>query len=126
MIEPFNVDGGPPPVGPYSHGVLCSGTMIFLAGQIALRADGTMVGGSVADQTEQVMYNIRTVLAGKGLTLKNVVKATVFLKDLNDFAEMNAVYATHFGDHKPARSAVEVSRLPKDAHVEIEVIACMP
>ncbi len=126
MIRPFNAPNAAAPIGPYSHGVACSGSMLFLSGQIPLRADGTMVEGSIREQTEQVFANIRTLLSSQGASLANVVKATVFLKDMNDFAAMNEVYAEAFGEHRPARSAIEVARLPKDARVEIEVVACVP
>jgi 2-iminobutanoate/2-iminopropanoate deaminase len=124
MIEPFVAEGAPAAIGPYSHGVECSGSLTFLSGQIALRPDGTMLEGDVAAQTELALANVRTLLAARGLSLHHVVKTTVFLADMNDFAAMNDVYARTFGNHRPARSAVEVSRLPKDARVEIEVIAC--
>jgi 2-iminobutanoate/2-iminopropanoate deaminase len=126
MIRTFSAPDAAQPIGPYSHGVECSGRMIFMSGQIPLRADGTMVDGSVQDQTKQVFANIRTVLASQGATLSNVVKTTVFLQSMNDFAGMNEVYELEMGDHRPARSAVEVAKLPKNALVEIEVIACMP
>ncbi len=124
-IETFNVEGAPPAVGPYSHAAVCTGTMMYLSGQVALRADGSFVEGDVQAQTRQVFENIRTVLAAKGATLQNVVKATVFLQSMTDFSSMNEVYAEAFGDHRPTRSAFEVARLPKDALVEIEVIACL-
>jgi len=100
--------------------------MIFLSGQISLRADGTMVDGSIHEQTRQVFANIRTVLASQGATLNNIIKTTVFLQSMSDFVGMNEVYAAEMGEHRPARSAVEVAKLPKNALVEIEVIACMP
>jgi 2-iminobutanoate/2-iminopropanoate deaminase len=124
VIETFNVEGAPPAVGPYSHGVLCSGTMLFLSGQVALLADGSFVDGDVTAQTEQVFKNISLVLASQGATLADVVKTTVLLATMDDFAAMNTVYADTFGEHRPARSAFAVARLPKDALVEIEVIAC--
>ena len=125
MNRPFSADGAAQPIGPYSHGVACSGSMIFLSGQIPLRADGTMVEGTIEDQTRQIFENVRAILLSQGASLNDVVKTTVFLKDMNDFAAMNIVYAAEMGANRPARSAVEVSRLPKDAHVEIEVIACV-
>ena len=100
--------------------------MLFVAGQIPLDpATGDLVGGDdVAQQTEQVIANIKAVLAAAGTTLAQVVKTSVFLKDMNDFGAMNAVYAQHFGDvDAPARACVEVARLPKDVRVEIECIA---
>ena len=125
MIRPFTADGTAQAIGPYSHGVVCSGSMIFLSGQIPLRSDGTMVEGTIEDQTRQIFANIRTILLSQGASLSDVVKTTVFLADMNDFAAMNGVYASEMGEHRPARSAVEVSRLPKDARLEIEVIACV-
>ncbi|MFN6136121.1 MAG: Rid family detoxifying hydrolase [Bacteroidota bacterium] len=100
--------------------------MLFLSGQIPLRADGSMVSGTITEETHQVFENIRTILASQGADVSSIVKTTVFLKNMGDFAEMNAVYAEQMGQHRPARSAVEVARLPKDARVEIEVIACVP
>jgi len=125
-IRPFTAEGAAPAIGPYSHGVECSGRMLYLSGQIPLRADGTMVSGTITDETRQVFENIRTILSSQGADLTSVVKATVFLTNMGDFAEMNTVYAEMMGAHRPARSAVQVARLPKDARVEIEVIACVP
>lgn len=125
-VRPFSASQAAPPIGPYSHGVECSGRMLFLSGQIPLKADGTMVTGTIAEETRQVFENIRTILASQGAELSSIVKTTVFLKNMGDFAEMNSVYAEQMGEHRPARSAVEVARLPKDARVEIEVIACVP
>ncbi len=113
----------PQPVGPYSQAVR-QGGFVYLAGQIPLTPDGNMVEGGVADQTRQVFANIKAVLAEAGLTLDHVVKTTVFLTDLGDFAAMNAIYAEHFkAEIAPARSTVEVSKLPLGSLVEIEVIA---
>lgn len=126
MIQAISAKHIAPAIGPYSHAVACKGTMLYLSGQIALRPDGTLVEGDVTAQTEQIFRNIRAVLAEAGLDVHHVVKTTVFLTDMHDFAAMNAVYAEAFGDHRPARSTVQVSRLPKDATVEIEVIACEP
>jgi 2-iminobutanoate/2-iminopropanoate deaminase len=124
-IESIIAPAAPPAIGPYAHAVKCSGTMLYLSGQIALRPDGSMVEGDVDAQTRQVMVNICAILATQGATLENVVKSTVFLASMNDFAGMNAVYAEAFGAHRPARSAFEVARLPKDALVEIEVVAVL-
>ncbi|MEN9281125.1 MAG: hypothetical protein RL594_60 [Bacteroidota bacterium] len=125
-IRPFTAANAAAPIGPYSHGVACSGNLLFLSGQIPLRADGTLVSGTIAEETRQVFENIRTILTSQGADLTSIVKTTVFLKNMDDFAEMNGVYAEQMGDHRPARSAVEVARLPKDVRVEIEVIACVP
>ena len=116
-------DAAPAPIGPYSQGITVSGPLVFLSGSIPLDAAGNLVGADVAAQTKQVFANIHNVLAAAGSTLDDVVKTTVFLKNMNDFPAMNAVYAESFGANKPARSTVEVSRLPKDVLVEIEVIA---
>lgn len=121
-VEPVFTDKAPAPIGPYSQGMLVHDTVLFLSGQIALGADGTITG-DVAEQTRQAILNIQAVLEATQCGLHNVVKTTVFLKDMNDFAAMNAVYSEYFGATKPARSTVEVARLPKDALVEIEVIA---
>lgn len=112
----------PAAIGPYSQGIIANGLFIS-SGQIPLTAEGELVEGDIVAQTNQVFKNLEAVLSEAGLTLNNVIKTTVFLKDMNDFAAMNDVYANNFGDHKPARSAVEVARLPKDVKVEIEVIA---
>jgi 2-iminobutanoate/2-iminopropanoate deaminase len=113
----------PPAVGPYSQGIK-AGNLIFLAGQIPLvGATGELVKGGIKEQTEQVIANIKALLASQQLDLSDVVKATVFLFDMNEFKEMNEVYASHFPSPAPARSTVQVARLPKDSRVEIEVIA---
>lgn len=109
-------------IGPYSQGVV-SGGMLYSSGQIPLTATGELVEGTISDQTHQVFSNLKAVLAEAGSSLGEVIKTTVFIKDMNDFAELNEIYAAYFGDHKPARSTVEVARLPKDVKVEIEVIA---
>jgi 2-iminobutanoate/2-iminopropanoate deaminase len=112
----------PAAIGPYCQAIQIDG-LLFASGQIPLTAEGQLVEGDVQVQARQVFSNIRAVLAAAGGTLNNVVKATVFVQDLNDFALLNEVYAEAFGDHKPARSTVQVARLPLDAKVEIEVIA---
>ena len=113
----------PAAVGPYSQAVV-AGNLMFCSGQIALDpATGAMVGASPAEQTEQVMKNVGALLAAEGLSLTNVVKATVFATDMGAFAAVNEVYARFFASEPPARSFVEVSALPKNALVEIEVIA---
>jgi 2-iminobutanoate/2-iminopropanoate deaminase len=115
----------PKPIGPYSQGVI-SGNYIFLSGQVGRKHDATELENGVADQTRQTILNIKAVLAEKNLTLDNVVKTTVFLADMNDFAEMNKSYAEFFDEDKaPARSTVQVARLPLDADVEIEVMASL-
>lgn len=113
----------PAAVGPYSQAVV-AGNLMFCSGQIALdSATGSMVGASPAEQTEQVLKNVSALLAAEGLSLTDVVKATVFATDMGAFAAVNEVYARFFTSEPPARSFVEVSALPKNALVEIEVIA---
>jgi 2-iminobutanoate/2-iminopropanoate deaminase len=113
----------PPAIGPYSQGVKAGG-FIFLSGQIPLVGNtGKIVQGMIKEQTEQVIVNIKALLAAEGLDLTDVIKATVFLVSMNEFSAMNEVYARHFTGTPPARSTVEVARLPRDVKVEIEVIA---
>ncbi|AMA08408.1 MULTISPECIES: RidA family protein [unclassified Picosynechococcus] len=117
----------PAPVGPYNQAIAASGKMLFCSGQIALDpATGQIIEGDVQAQTKQVMANLAAVLQEAGATWENVVKTGVFLKDMNDFAAVNAVYATYFDEATaPARACVEVARLPKDVLVEIECIAVL-
>lgn len=114
----------PDPIGPYSQAIATEGKrLVFLSGQIALGPDGTLVGEDAATQTQVVMENIRAVLSAAGLDFDAVVKTTIFLVDMDDFAAVNQVYGRHFAERPPARSTVEISRLPKGARVEIEVVA---
>ncbi|WP_018663656.1 RidA family protein [Heyndrickxia acidiproducens] len=115
----------PQAIGPYSQGVI-AGSYLFTSGQIPLKADGTLVKGGIKEQTHQVLQNLQAVLEEAGASFDTVVKTTVFIKDMNDFADVNEVYGSYFTAHKPARSCVEVARLPKDAGVEIEVTALIP
>lgn len=117
-----STDQAAPAIGPYSQAVMTD-TMVYCSGQIPLTPAGQMIDGDVTAQTEQVFANVKAVLAAAGSSLDKVVKVTVFLKDMNDFAAMNAVYGTYFTSNPPARSTVEVARLPRDAKVEIEVTA---
>lgn len=113
----------PAAVGPYSQAIR-SGSMVFLAGQIPIDPKtGQTNLGTIEEQTAQVFENLKAVLAAAGMTLDNVVSTTVYVKDLNDFAKLNAVYGTYFKDKPPARATVQVQRLPKDAAVEISAIA---
>lgn len=112
----------PAAIGPYSQGIIVN-NMFYSSGQIPLKPDGVLLQGDVQEQTDQVMKNVTAVLKEAGTSLENVVKTTVFIKDMNDFSLMNEVYAKYFSSHKPARSCVEVARLPKDVLVEMEVIA---
>jgi len=124
----IKTDQAPAPVGPYNQGVVALGAMLFVAGQIPLdAATGELVGETVGEQTEKSLQNLKAVIEAAGSDISQVVKTSVFLKDMNDFAAMNEVYAQHFGDEAaPARACVEVARLPKDVLVEIECIAMVP
>lgn len=125
MKDVVLTDKGPKPIGPYSQAIKLNG-LIFLSGQVALDPrTNEFLGGDIAQQTERVMENIRAILEAGGSYLHHVVKTTVFLKDMNDFAAMNEVYGKFFKAAPPARSTVQVARLPKDALVEIEVIAAL-
>lgn len=122
----IQTDQAPAPVGPYNQAIVATGQLVFVAGQICLDPNtGTLVGaGDVVKQTTQVMANLNAILTAAGATFQDVVKTTVFLADMNDFAAMNAVYAKYFDEATaPARATVQVSRLPKDVLVEIDCIA---
>lgn len=123
MRKVISTTNAPAALGPYSQGIETQGTMLFLAGQIPLTPAGDIVAGGITEQTTQVLENISAILKEAGYEFSNVVKATVFLKDMNNFAAMNEVYAKYLGEAKPARSTIEVARLPKDVQVEIEVVA---
>lgn len=123
-IKKILTDKAPNPIGPYSQAIMVEGKFIYTAGQVAIDpATSQMVEGDIKIQTRQVLKNLDAVLKAGGASLGAVVKTTVFLKDFNDFAAMNEVYAEFFSGSAPARSTVEVSRLPKDAKVEIEAVA---
>lgn len=115
-------DKAPAAIGPYSQGIR-AGALVFTSGQLPIDPATGAFPDTIEAQTKQSLENCRAILAAAGLTMENVVKTTVFLKDMNDFAAMNGVYATFFPTNAPARSAVEVARLPKDARVEIECVA---
>jgi 2-iminobutanoate/2-iminopropanoate deaminase len=117
-------DKAPKPIGPYSQGIIVDGKFVYTAGQVAIDpATNQVVTGDIKAQTRQVLKNIEAVLTAAGASMDLVVKTTVFLKDFNDFAAMNEVYAEFFSGSAPARSTVEVGRLPKDLKVEIEAVA---
>ncbi|NWF80483.1 MAG: RidA family protein [Chloroflexi bacterium] len=119
----ISTESAPPAIGPYSQAI-AAGNLIFISGQLAIDpASGEFVTGDIAAMTRQIFTNIETILAAAGSTLSKVLKVTVFLADLNDFQEMNQAYATFFPSNPPARSTVQVARLPRDARIEIEVIA---
>ncbi|BFH71728.1 MAG: RidA family protein [Paenibacillus dendritiformis] len=121
-IVPVATNEAPAAIGPYSQAVRW-GELVFTSGQIPLTAEGQLVEGGIEEQTHQVFRNLKAVLEEAGTSLDKVLKATVFLKDMNQFAQINGIYEAYFGSHKPARSTVEVARLPKDVLVEIELIA---
>ena len=123
-FKTIRTSAAPLPIGPYSQAVLASGKFLFLAGQIPLDpATGALVAGDIRQQTRQVCENIGAVLKESSASFANVVRTTVFLLDMNEFGAMNEVYAEYFGGESPARSTVQVARLPRDAKVEIEVVA---
>jgi 2-iminobutanoate/2-iminopropanoate deaminase len=112
----------PAAIGPYSQAIIANG-FVYTAGQIPLDpATGQLVEGDIAEQTRRVMQSLQAILEAAGSSLQSVVKTTVFLQDMNDFAAMNGIYAEYFGEHKPARSTVQAARLPRDVKVEIEAI----
>jgi 2-iminobutanoate/2-iminopropanoate deaminase len=123
--EPVTTDGAPKALGPYTQAIRSSGeTLVFCSGQVGLDpASGNLVAGDITAQTRQALRNLGAVLDAAGTSLAFVVKTTVFLADMNDFAAMNAIYGEFFPAPYPARSTVQVARLPKDALVEIEAIA---
>jgi 2-iminobutanoate/2-iminopropanoate deaminase len=123
MRHIIKTDKAPAAIGPYNQGVAASGSLIFTAGQIPLDASGDMAGGGIAEQTHQVLKNLQAVLEAGGSSLKQVVKTTVFLQNMDDFGRMNEVYALYFSEGAPARSTVQVAKLPKGALVEIEAVA---
>ena len=123
MKKTIATTAAPAAIGPYAQGI-DGGSIVITSGQLPVDpATGAFAEGGISGQTRQSLTNVQAVLAEAGLTLENVIKTTVFLKDMNDFAAMNEVYATFFPSNPPARSAVQVARLPKDAMVEIEAIA---
>lgn len=123
MRDVVLTDKGPKPIGPYSQAIRSNG-FLYVSGQVALDpATGEFVGTDIQQQTQRTLENVKGILEAAGSNMHHVVKTTVFLKDINDFAAMNEVYAKFFTMAPPARSTVQVARLPKDALVEIEVIA---
>jgi len=123
MRDVILTDRGPKPIGPYSQAIRTNG-FLYVSGQVALDPkSGELTGADIRQQTERVLENVKGILEAAGSNMNRVVKTTDFLKDMNEFAAMNEVYAKYFNSPPPARSTVQVSRLPKDALVEIEVIA---
>jgi 2-iminobutanoate/2-iminopropanoate deaminase len=122
-MKPVATNKAPQAIGPYSQAMI-AGDLVFCSGQIPLDPESMeVVGETITEQTDLVLTNLAGLLEAAGSSLQQVVKTTVFLKDMSEFAAMNEEYARHFGDHRPARAAVEVARLPKDVRVEIEAIA---
>jgi 2-iminobutanoate/2-iminopropanoate deaminase len=117
-----STSNAPAAIGPYSQAIQ-AGNLVFTSGQIPLLPNGELLQGTVEEQTHQVFKNLQAVLEAAGVSFNEVVKVTVFIKNMNDFAKINEIYAQYFADHKPARSTVEVARLPKDVMLEIEGIA---
>lgn len=125
MKKIINTSNAPAPIGPYSQAVLVNG-MLFASGQIAIDpSTGDLVTGDIKSETKRVMENIRALLDAAGLGFKNIVKTSIFLSDMNNFAQVNEVYGSYFSDNFPARETVQVSRLPKDVNVEISITAVM-
>jgi len=125
VIEPVATDRGPKAIGPYSQAVKANG-FVFLSGQIALDPrTQQIVEGDISAQTERVLENLKGIVEDSGSSLQRVVKTTVFLTDMREFAAMNEVYSRYFVTHPPARSTVEVARLPRDVRVEIDLIALL-
>jgi 2-iminobutanoate/2-iminopropanoate deaminase len=123
MRDVISTNDGPKAIGPYSQAIRANG-FVFVSGQVSIDpVTNTLLSGDVGAQTERVMQNLSGILKAAGTGLQKVVRATVFLKNMNDFAAMNEVYGKHFSSQPPARSTVEVARLPKDVLVEIDVIA---
>ena len=121
-MQIISAPDAPAAIGPYVHATAFE-RLVFTSGQIPLRSDGTMVEGGIVEQTEQVLRNLEAILIAAGSSLDRVFKTTVYLLDLSEFASFNQAYEAAFGSHHPARSTVQVARLPRDARVEIEVIA---
>ncbi|MDY2737964.1 RidA family protein [Intestinibacter sp.] len=123
--EVIHTNNAPAAIGPYSQAIK-AGNLLFVSGQVPfVPATGEIVEGDVKAQTAQSLKNLQAILKEAGADFSNVVKTTVFIKDMNEFAQVNEVYAEYFGDNKPARACVEVARLPKDVKVEIELIAVL-
>lgn len=121
-MRTISTGSAPAAIGPYSQGVVVN-NMFYSSGQIALTPEGKLVDGGIVEQTHQVFRNLQSVLEAAGASFETVVKTTVFIKNMDDFATINEIYGQYFPNHKPARSCVEVARLPKDVLLEIEVIA---
>ncbi|MCI2839576.1 RidA family protein [Staphylococcus hominis] len=120
-MKTINTNKAPEALGPYSHAMVVN-NLVFTSGQIPLDTEGNIVSSDVKEQTKQVLENLSVILEEAGSDLNSVVKATIFISDMNEFQQINEVYGSYFNEHQPARSCVEVSRLPKDVKVEIELV----
>lgn len=120
-MKTINTNKAPKALGAYSHAMVVN-NLVFTSGQIPLDTEGNIVSSDVKEQTKQVLENLSVVLEEAGSDLNSVVKATIFISDMNEFQQINEVYGSYFNEHQPARSCVEVSRLPKDVKVEIELV----
>jgi 2-iminobutanoate/2-iminopropanoate deaminase len=126
-LHTVTVENAPKAIGPYSQAVVVPGGLVFTAGQTARDpASGEIVAGDIVAQTNRVLDNLQAVLKGAGCTLQDVVKVSVFMTDLNDFARMNEAYAARYGEHRPARTTVQVAKLPGGAQIEMDVVAKIP
>lgn len=121
-MKVINTEQAPKAVGPYSQAIIANG-FVFCAGQIGLEPQKGVLVDGVENQTHQVIKNLQAVLEEAGSSLEHIVKTTIFIQDMNDYAKINEIYGSYFGEHKPARATVQVARLPKDALVEIEAVA---
>lgn len=125
-LKAIRTDRAPGAIGPYSQAIV-AGDLVYTAGQVPLDpTSGEVVGSTIEEQTARVLDSLGAILEAAGASLRTVIKTTVFLNDMAEFAAMNDVYARYFGDHKPARSTVQAARLPKDVKVEIEAVAAIP
>ncbi len=123
--KPVTTEAAPAAIGPYSQGMLC-GNLLFISGQLPIDpASGELIEGTIEEKTRQVLNNLRAIAEAAGAGLEGVVKTTVFLKDMKDFGAMNSVYAEYFTETPPARAAIQVAALPKDADIEIEAVVLL-
>jgi 2-iminobutanoate/2-iminopropanoate deaminase len=123
MKKAIFTKNAPKPIGPYSQAIAVQGKIMYISGQIPYTAAGELAGDTIEIQTEQCILNLKAILEQEGLTIDNMVKVNIYLKDMGDFAKVNEIYGKYFSESKPARAAVEVARLPLDVNVEMEGIA---
>jgi len=125
MKQIIFTENAPKPIGPYSQAVIAQGKMLFISGQIGLNPDGNFAGEDIASQTRQAIENLKVITEAAGKDLNSIVKTSIYLKNIEDFAKVNEIYNEYFSTGKPARATYEVSRLPKDALIEIEAVAIL-